>query len=136
VYSVLTRLVSIVFTSLCSAMPTRLIVCVTADRKLKQVNIEEMKFGKWNITLRITGCLDFVCRPEFYITTKLNVPETGSVSVWEVERGRCVGLTTLSPFVSRLFRQCGILIMSQPYRPPRPVTGVALLFTFFRLQAS
>jgi hypothetical protein len=34
---------------------------------------------------------------------------------------------TLPPFVSRLFRQCGILNIAQPYRPPRPVTGIALL---------
>jgi hypothetical protein len=40
-------------------------------------------------------------------------------------RGR---LTTLPPFVSRLSRQCGILNNSQSYRPPRPVTGIALLY--------
>jgi hypothetical protein len=41
--------------------------------------------------------------------------------------GLCVGLTNLPLSVSRLSRQCRILIIPQPYRPPRPVTGVALL---------
>jgi hypothetical protein len=27
-------------------------------------------------------------------------------------------------------RQCGILNIKQPYRPPRPVTGIALLLLF------
>jgi hypothetical protein len=30
--------------------------------------------------------------------------------------------------VSRLSRQCGILNIAQPHRPPLPVTGIALLF--------
>jgi hypothetical protein len=29
--------------------------------------------------------------------------------------------------MSRLSRQCGILNIPQPYRPPRPVTGISLL---------
>jgi hypothetical protein len=27
--------------------------------------------------------------------------------------------------------QCGILNISQPYRPPQPIMGIALLFTAF-----
>jgi hypothetical protein len=42
--------------------------------------------------------------------------------------GWCIGLTNLPPSVSRLSRQCEILNISQPYRPPRPVTGIALLY--------
>jgi hypothetical protein len=42
--------------------------------------------------------------------------------------GGCIGLTTLPPSVSRLSRQWGILNISQPYRPPRPVKGIALLY--------
>jgi hypothetical protein len=39
-----------------------------------------------------------------------------------------VGLTTLPPSMSQLSRQCGIFNISQPYRPPRPVMEIALLF--------
>jgi hypothetical protein len=33
----------------------------------------------------------------------------------------------------KLSRQCGILNISEPCRPPGPVTGIALLFLFFTL---
>jgi hypothetical protein len=51
---------------------------------------------------------------------------------WRVKRLRCVTLTASPPSVRWLCRQCVIINVSQPYRPPRPVTRIMLFLLYVR----
>jgi hypothetical protein len=53
-----------------------------------------------------------------------------------VESGWRIGLITSPPSMSLLSRQCGILSISQSYRPPQPVKGIALLILLYYFLAA
>jgi hypothetical protein len=44
--------------------------------------LESDRLWQWCITLRITGFVDLFHHPEFYITIKYNISDTGSASIF------------------------------------------------------
>jgi hypothetical protein len=59
----------------------------------------------------------------YYAALGPGVYSASNRNEYQKQKNKIVSGETLS-------KQCGILNISQPYRPPRPVMGIALLFTF------
>jgi hypothetical protein len=88
--------------------------------------------GAWGWPLTFISCrsqeyVDLYTHCHKYLTDMSTGHRNRNTFVGE-QRGRCVRPTNLPPSVSRLSRECGILSIAQTYTPPRPVTGIALLF--------
>jgi hypothetical protein len=64
------------------------------------------------------------------------IPVAEKKLFWGVECGRCMRLTTSLPYVSWLSRHCVILNISQPFKPPWPVRGIALRFVSHKINFS
>jgi hypothetical protein len=91
----------------------------------------ETRWGEWFFFF-IYLILPAALGPGVYSTSNRNeYQKQKNNDSGQLSAAGAVGLTNLPPSVSGLPRQCGILNISQFCRPPRPVTGIALLFTFY-----
>jgi hypothetical protein len=68
------------------------------------------------------------CTMALGFTHPLTEMSTGKKCFWGAEGGRRERLTNHTVIVSRMSRQCGILNISQHYRPPRPIWGITLVY--------
>jgi hypothetical protein len=83
-------------------------------------------WGEWMVSIYLI--LPTALGPWVYSVLTEMSTRIRKKNLWGVEYGWCIRLTTLPPSMSQLCRQCGVLNISQPYRPPRPVMGITLLY--------
>jgi hypothetical protein len=84
--------------------------------------LDEIDFFDWYKSFSRTMALGLT-QPLTEMNAR-NIPGRGGGGM----RCRRLKMTIWPPSLSRFSRKCEILHVSQPYRPPRPVTGIALLY--------